>query len=592
MSTIPYRPSIDGLRAFAVSSAVVFHLERAWLPGGFVGVDVFFVISGYLISWILLAEINDERFSFGEFYQRRIARLMPAFFLVAFSTFLGAFVTYTALDLSSTGASLTAASLGLANVKSIAQGNYFQLFRDAQPYLHYWSLAVEEQFYLVFPPMLLVARRGGRTGQAILLVLLVVASFAGCAYLSYSRPTWAFYLFPARAWELAGGGLLALGTTSGRLPSRPRWLQPMGLALLLASFWLVSESKAFPGFQALLPVTGTLLLLWPEPVGPKGYVARLLEHPILVALGQRSYSLYLWHWPVFCLVDYRFFGWPLLPRLGLKLVLTALLTWISYRYVESPARRRLRVRRVATRRLGFAFALGCSLAGAGLGLWTRLHFYADATVTAGRARHFNTSGKAGEIVLIGDSNGSMYGTALRDLAESYDYRLTVISASAGDPLPNGNDESLWRASLQTISERHPDMVIFAAAWAEKLQEEKQRLPQALEQLRPLTGRIILLTQPPIRPETASRDGFRNGHRPPFFEQPEPLEQRNRTNRFVKAQASGSVQVVDIEHLFKREDGSLIVLDDQGRQLFQDGLHLSGQGAERVAAVLAPLLQNH
>ena len=224
-SSLQYRPSIDGLRAVAVLGVFIFHLKREWLPGGFVGVDIFFVISGFLITSILLRDHQRGSFSFGKFYQRRIARLFPAFFTVALVTLLGAFFIYSAQDLASCGANLVAATLSVANLKYLWQGNYFTMSPDAQPFLHYWSLSVEEQFYLLFPALFLflcVKAHGYRT---VILGALCSVSLFVCIWLTFRKPEWAFYLLPARAWELLAGSILA--TFSSRLWCEVRIEHPL-----------------------------------------------------------------------------------------------------------------------------------------------------------------------------------------------------------------------------------------------------------------------------------------------------------------------------------------------------------------------------
>jgi peptidoglycan/LPS O-acetylase OafA/YrhL len=223
-----YRPAIDGLRAIAVLAVFFFHLDRAWLPGGFAGVDVFFVISGYLITSILQRDYERHQdLSFGRFYQRRIARLFPAFFTAALLTLAGAALIYSEQDLASAGINLAAVSLSVANLKFMLQGNYFTLSPDAQPYLHYWSLSVEEQFYLIFPALLLLLyRRAGRHRLAALGVLCAISLIA-CIAVTYTRPTWAFYLLPTRAWELLVGAVLAVISTGGRASSPSRTLVPV-----------------------------------------------------------------------------------------------------------------------------------------------------------------------------------------------------------------------------------------------------------------------------------------------------------------------------------------------------------------------------
>ncbi len=299
MPGLPYRPSIDGLRAVAVLSVFVFHLNHDWLRGGFVGVDVFFVISGYLITSVLQRDFANGSTSLGAFYQRRIARLFPAFFAVALATVVGASFVFSSQELASTGANLVAAALSLTNVKLMFLEGYFETSADAQPFLHYWSLSVEEQFYLVFPGLLLLMRDSTKRRRITVLAVLGILSLTTSLLVTWAAPNWAFYLLPARAWELAAGALLAVALQGAPAPRLPSWFPALGLAGILISFFVIDGDSGFPGYQVLLPVAGTICLLWPAgggaTVATPG-VERLLSHGLLVALGRRSYSLYLWHW--------------------------------------------------------------------------------------------------------------------------------------------------------------------------------------------------------------------------------------------------------------------------------------------------------
>ncbi|HVN43059.1 MAG TPA: acyltransferase, partial [Steroidobacteraceae bacterium] len=308
MRELEYQPEIDGLRAIAVMSVFLFHLDRRLMPGGFVGVDVFYVISGYLITSLLYRDCLNHDFSFARFYQRRIARLFPALFTAALATLGLASVVYLSQDLASAGANLAAASLSVANFKYMLQGNYFAISPDAQPYLHYWSLSVEEQFYLVFPALLLLAYRHLRAQLLPLLLALAITSLALSLWLTKVNHVWAFYLLPTRAWELGVGGFLAVTMTPGGGHERPvpGWLLPLGLGVVLASFVVITEGASFPGWWALPPVLGTAAVIAASPANHGLLKAGLSSAPA-TAIGRMSYSLYLWHWPVFSLIDYRFY---------------------------------------------------------------------------------------------------------------------------------------------------------------------------------------------------------------------------------------------------------------------------------------------
>jgi peptidoglycan/LPS O-acetylase OafA/YrhL len=582
-SPLKYRPAIDGVRALAVGSVFVFHLNRRWLPGGFVGVDVFFVISGYLITSLILKDLGEGAFSLRRFFQRRIARIFPAFFVVALGTLAGAALIYLPVDLGSAGSSLAAASLSAANLKYMVQGNYFKLSPDAQPYLHYWSLSVEEQYYLLFPLALSLGWVRVRRRLAVIVASAATASFLACVVVTQRQPVWAFYLLPTRAWELLTGALLALYAPR-LLAIRGRWMEWIpgaGLVLVALSFSLTREGDHFPGFWALLPVIGTAAVLIPRPNA--GICERWLSAPPLVLIGQMSYSLYLWHWPVFSMVDYRLYLSSAAARLAIKIALSLPLAYLSFRFLEGPARAFLS--RSENSRLAYA-VLGCALVvTVPLGLGVRRTQFVEASPekVASGGVVFDSGIRNRSVVLMGDSNASMYGALLRDLCIELGCRLTVLSVSGGDPLPRvvAGQQSLWLDSLAVVRREKPDILVLGCAWTSRLQDQRERLALGVEQLLPHVGHLVILSQPPQLPEGASRAAIREGARPPFFEDASVRSRRLETREILERFASSKVSVVDVASRFEAVDGSIVLRDSDGHQLFQDAGHLSGFGAERV-----------
>jgi len=551
-----YRPSIDGLRAVAVLAVFVFHLNHRWLPGGFFGVDIFFVISGYLITGVILRDAERERFRFGRFYQRRIARLLPAFVVVAVATLVGAASIYSPQDLASTGATLSAAAASVANLKFLLQGNYFALSPDSQPFLHCWSLSVEEQFYLLFPAALLVLRRRPRA-----LFGLFAVSFLCYLALYRGRPEWAFYLLPARAWELLAGSMIAgWKGRSFRLPH-------VGLVLIGISF--------VAGDYVVLPVMGAVCLLM------AGDTGTLSSRP-LVWVGRMSYSLYLWHWPVFSLVDYELYWQSAMVRMALKVAISFVAAAMCFYLVERPGR--LLLNDPGKRRVAFGVLTASLATLIPLGIVVRNANYVNAgarTIRNGGLR-FNAGGKNGSMVLMGDSHGSMYGKLAKEIAVDRDLRLDVISVEAGDPLPNstGASPSLWHDSLAVVKKEQPDYLLFVCKW-QKLRDDRDRLAIALQALKPYARDILLITQPPVLPENATREAIRNGARPPFRENAGERSARLERNNLVKSANGANVQVIDIEPLFAGESGEIHWVDDHWTQLYQDRDHLSAAGAKLV-----------
>ncbi|MBX9740373.1 MAG: acyltransferase [Beijerinckiaceae bacterium] len=333
-----YRPDIDGLRAVAIGVVVAYHLGVGFTKGGYIGVDVFFVISGYLISGIIAKEAAGSRFSFGHFYDRRIRRLFPALFAAFAVSSLVALVVLFPPELEAFGRSLAGATLFVANVLFFNGAGYFTEGIDAIPLIHTWSLAVEEQFYLFFPVMFLPLLRLRRKVMLAALWCAAVLSFAFSLYLMTHMPEAAFYLLPARAWELLIGALLALGGVPA-IPTRTgrQWAGALGLVAILAAAGAFNKNVSFPGWPALLPCLGAAAIIHSGRERDT-WVHDLLARRSFVFLGLISYSLYVWHMPL--IVFYKLEFGRYLSNVDKALLGMASLTLgaLSWRFIERPFR--------------------------------------------------------------------------------------------------------------------------------------------------------------------------------------------------------------------------------------------------------------
>ncbi|MFN3470721.1 MAG: acyltransferase family protein, partial [Novosphingobium sp.] len=350
--TAQYRRDIDGLRALAILPVLGFHAGLPGFSGGFVGVDVFFVISGFLITGIIAREIDEGRFSLLRFYERRARRILPALLLMIAVVLGAAALFYLPADFAGVPRSALMTLLFMANAWFFTQTGYFGGPADSMPLLHCWSLAVEEQFYLAFPFLLWACARFAPHYRARALVLAALLSFAIAFAKQADTDGFAFYLLPARAWELLAGSLLALHLP-GRTGSQ-RWsevLALLGLLLIAGAVLLYDRSTVFPGVSALAPVGGAALLIRHAPGTMTG---RLLSTRLLVGTGLISYSLYLWHWPIIVFADYLTDA-PQGPVFKAALIAASFLAaWASWRFVERPFRD---PRRFGQRRI-FQLALG------------------------------------------------------------------------------------------------------------------------------------------------------------------------------------------------------------------------------------------
>ena len=336
-----YRPEIDGLRAFAVVPVILFHAGIAPFQGGFVGVDVFFVISGYLIASICAAEMARGEFSFRRFYERRARRILPALYVVVAACFPAAWFWMDPNQYRDFAESVAAVVFFVSNILFWNQQDYFGQLADEKPLLHTWSLAVEEQFYLVFPLLLLLLWRLRPQRRLIVLLAVAAASLALSAYTQRLSPVANFYLGPTRAWELLAGVICALWRREGQSrlsPALRDGLATLGLAMICVAVFGFDEATPMPSALGLVPVLGTCLIILHGTAG--GVAGRLLANPLAIGIGLISYSAYLWHQPLFAFARIRLLSEPASSlMLGLS-VLSLGLAALQWRFVERPFRNR------------------------------------------------------------------------------------------------------------------------------------------------------------------------------------------------------------------------------------------------------------
>ena len=338
-----YRPAVDGLRGIAVLSVVLFHINPALIPGGFIGVDIFFVISGFLISLNITQEVKAGRFSITDFYRRRIKRIAPALLLVIGITVFVAQILLLPEDAE------RAAKSGLWSLMSLPNV-YFWLFLDTSyfsaasmksPLLHLWSLGVEEQFYLIWPLILIAVSRARLVWLLAISGAVAACSFAAAEWLYPLDASFTYYMLPTRAGVLMVGATIAFLVLNAapllRVPAAIEGVAIAGAVLLIGALLLVNENMRFPGWLAVLPTFGAALLIYADHCGPNRISSVLCCRPILWA-GLVSYSAYLWHWPLLAFFRYGYGSVGVVSGVTI-FVLTFALAWATYRWVETPARR-------------------------------------------------------------------------------------------------------------------------------------------------------------------------------------------------------------------------------------------------------------
>ena len=490
-----HRNDIDGLRCIAVGSVVLYHCGFArFLPGGFVGVDVFFVISGFLITNIIAADMARGDFSIFKFYDRRIRRILPALFAVYAFVIVSSLIVMLPLELADVGKSMISSAFFVSNIYFYFTTNYFDASADINSVLHTWSLSVEEQFY-IFLPIMLYCLAGLKSGaRAAIVATLGIVSFVACVWIMRTDRDAAFYLVHYRAWELLIGSMLALG-----YPKRVtnvavnNLLGAVGLCLIGGSVLLLTESDPFPGVSALPTCLGAALILYSGMSG-QTVIGRLLSLWPIRFVGLVSYSFYLWHWPVWVVSNQIF-------RIGrfesvIVILISFVLAVISWRFIETPFRQKRGEAIVPGRTLGWGvggLVVSSVLATGAIYLplfrdippevsqvASYLKYDAGQSYRSGRC--FLTSGntfdaydKAGcldisdskqDVFLIGDSHGAQYYPGL-----SSDASVNVLQATASGckPVVGATGEKRCTELMSYIFKEflpshHVDTIVLAGRW--------------------------------------------------------------------------------------------------------------------------------
>ena len=335
-TSLHYRPDIDGLRAVAILLVIVFHAMPEALPAGFIGVDIFFVISGYLITGILLKDMTAGHFSYLHFYARRFRRIIPALITVLISILLLGWVLLLSDEYYKVARNVLAGATFTTNLILLRQVGYFEWSAELNPLLHLWSLGIEEQFYLVWPPMLLFIFKRSRR-MALYTLLLLVISFGLNVYFVSGNETKVFFLLPTRLWELLVGCLLAITESSesmlaGRFGNTK---SIAGAALLAVSIYFINKGESYPGWWAIMPTISSYLMISAGPRAPLNRI--ILSNKAMVLIGIMSYPLYLWHWPLLSIA--RIVEGKLSTGFALGILgLSAILAFLTWRFIELPAR--------------------------------------------------------------------------------------------------------------------------------------------------------------------------------------------------------------------------------------------------------------
>lgn len=625
---VKYRPEIDGLRAVAVLSVLVFHIDPSWLKGGFLGVDVFFVISGFLMTSIIQRRIEKGSFSLREFWLRRIRRLYPALLtMVGVVALLGGFILTNPERAALVPQSL-AAILSFSNVLLWkTTGGYWDSDSENIALLHTWSLSLEEQFYVIFPLLLLSFNRVARNYLRYVVLGLAIASLALCIYATPESRSAAFYLLPTRLWELLLGAVLALGKDGATAFASKRRavdvLSISGLGLILSSFFLIENNKGFPGAYPIMPCLGTVAVI--GYAGVNGPVKSLLSLKPLNYIGRVSYSLYLWHWPVIVFSRYLSVSYSPILIFGVSLALGSL----SYHLIEGPFRRGFKGSTylmwaapvlVGICLLPIALHRSNPVLPANLG-----NIDSPESITRGwdfDATNLIRQGKDGiivgppakspSIVLLGSSHARVLSGALAAFSEESNTKSVVLATSgAGITIKAdaaGRGAGLLNSQRFAILERlKPEIIIVAGMWSSEQStgdDFKGNLERCLARLAECSKRVIVVSQVP---QCSLPHGYekslrkymvalsRSGRAIKIEASSQTVEANALVESIVKAMDDRRVTYLNIYDDLITANGCVEVMRD-GKLTYSDFHHLNDFGASivfdrSIRPILEKLLQD-
>lgn len=515
-----FRWDIQGLRAMAVLAVVLFHINPELLPGGFLGVDVFFVISGYLIMGFIWRDLHNGSFNLLDFYSRRVRRLFPALFVMIFFTTIGVYFLLLPEETANYAKSMVSTLFYVSNFYFYSESDYFDAGLQFAPLLHTWSLSVEEQFYIIFPLLLAVIYRKQAAKALGILVLIAFASFVLSEYLVHADPSLAFYLSPARFWQFIAGGLLSVSASRFRIGNLAGTaLGAVSLLALLFCFLVYDETTPFPGVNAALPTIATVALIVAGSCSKPVY--QLLACAPARFFGNISYSLYLWHWPVIIFYKLSVKSLPAMQDQMVMLLVSILLGYLSWRYIET-AGKRFRFSGQAWRPIALSLSASMVFTLAGIFAFNGLSYrYTQAQVNYSAFMNYDMAGyregtcflssKADDvkffdpkqcmqyhpaqrnILLIGDSHAAHWYSALA-ATEQGNVTLSQVTASGCKPVmpPEGKkrctDLMHW-AYEEMLAGKRFERIILSARWVD---EDIPALRDTINVLRNYTDDIVVL----------------------------------------------------------------------------------------------------
>lgn len=646
MSVIKYRPDIDGLRAVAVIPVVLFHLGFSGISGGFLGVDVFFVISGFLITSIILRELNAGTFTFSGFWIRRIRRIFPVLSVMVIATLVACYWLAFRPNLKAYGLDGLSSILSFANITMWQRaGDYWGAQAENSPFLHAWSLSVEEQFYFLFPLLLVVVTKLKHTLLLPLTGLFAALSFVLFYYGIKHHPVASFYLLPMRGWELAAGCILAMVFSKVKESVPARWgnlICVLGLCLILLSYFLVPFGSGL-SLLVVMPIIGSVFVIAFGGTDEESVSHRLLSLKPVVYIGKLSYSLYIWHWPIIVLTNKYYLSNGSDSNRTIQLLLILIVTLISYYCIERSTRRMKRILSCS----GVLFLVSISIAlffmkGAyqlsydasefndvvyygesydvspvqpnldrettlkrfGVVSPHRDSLHDEAFMNGGIIKKYG--GENPRVVLFGDSHGLMWAKLIDEICSELQLSVAFNAMTATNPFvqipPSQNQKALERYTseqkyffdvmkLQTVKSWRPGLVIITCRWSQRLKHGINDKIPLIEYIIENGGHVLLIEQPPElfigNNNTAqyfSYMGLSSGGKVYVSAASEKRHERGFNIVEKLAAKYEGCDYLKISNSLKNEDEDVLVIDGKD-VLYYDDDHLSYSGTRRFRDIL-------
>jgi peptidoglycan/LPS O-acetylase OafA/YrhL len=605
-STSPYRADIDGLRAVSILLVIGYHAQ--WIPGGFVGVDVFFVISGFLITRIILTQARDGTFSSLDFYARRVRRIFPALIVVLAVTYLIGWFVLLPNGFSLLGENIAASVAFVSNLFQLRQAGYFAPDAAENPLLHLWSLGIEEQFYIFWPPILLMTLKSKR--RRLWMAALAALSFRVSLLIFFGYKELSFYSPISRAWELLAGGMIAdRYIDRSERDQRPlpvdNLLAITGIAAIFASAILLNTNSLFPGIFALLPVLGAGLLI----VSPNSWINRnILSVRPMVLVGLISYPLYLWHWPLLSYISIIRNTVPTLLEIWGAIVVAVVLAWLTFRFIEIPVRRQQNiVPKLAFGLIATGMAGILTVAASGFGFrfppeirdiallapYSNSGFQSKCFIDRPGDRFGSNCIEPGGkplLFLWGDSTSAALYPGLENAEEVFPFRLAFFGL-AGCPPVSGGKCGRNGVVFDFIRSSAPAIVLLHAMWDRS--DDLGQLRETIGRLKAMNiPRIVILGPVPVWKRTLPHTlvnfyRFRHVIADRIVTGASGTQDDERMESFSR---SVGVEYISAWHLLCNSEGCMTHVGPTANDVVTtDSVHLSNAGSNFLAGIVGKSL---